>query len=89
MSDKLSALSVEERRRQYHLKPDRADVIVPAAVSTYLRSWGLKASHMMVPKVGLVDGMVLHTYEEWKAERQAATDKKAKKKKPKKNKEGQ
>ena len=89
VSDKLSALSVEERRRQYHLKPDRADVIVPAA-EIYLRIMGLSgASHMMVPKVGLVDGMVLHTYEEWKAERQAEADKKAKKKKPKKNKEGQ
>ena len=85
----LERLTVEERRRQYHLKPDRADVIVPAA-EIYLRIMGLSgASHMMVPKVGLVDGMVLHTYEEWKAERQAAADKKAKKKKPKKNKEGQ
>ena len=65
----LERLSVEERRRQYHLKPDRADVIVPAA-NIYLQIMTMAgASHMLVPKVGLVDGMILSTHEEWRQAR--------------------
>ena len=45
----LERLTVEERRRQYHLKPDRADVIVPAA-NIYLKIMAMAgASHMLVP----------------------------------------
>ena len=68
VANDLAKLTVEERRRTYHLKPDRADVIVPAA-NMYLEIMTMAgASHMVVPKVGLVDGMVLSTYQEWKAE---------------------
>jgi exopolyphosphatase/guanosine-5'-triphosphate,3'-diphosphate pyrophosphatase len=78
----LQRLSVEERRRQYHLKPDRADVIVPAA-NIYLKIMTMAgASHMLVPKVGLVDGMILSTHGEWrkahKEEVQRKKDKAAK-----------
>ena len=68
VANDLAKLTVEERRRTYHLKPDRADVIVPAA-NMYLEIMNMAgASHMVLPKVGLVDGMVLGTYQEWKAE---------------------
>ena len=71
----LERLSVKERRRLYHLKPDRADVIVPAA-NIYLKIMALAgASHMLVPKVGLVDGMILSTYEEWRKEKAAKSAK--------------
>ena len=71
----LERLSVKERRRQYHLKPDRADVIVPAA-NIYLKIMALAgASHMLVPKVGLVDGMILSTYKEWRKEKAAKSAK--------------
>ena len=84
----LENLTLEERRRKYHLKPDRADVIVPAA-NIYLKIMKLAgASHMFVPKVGLVDGMVLSTYFEWKRESENARGKKSKKKKDKKEKKG-
>lgn len=67
----LGELSVNERRAKYHLKPDRADVIVPAA-EIYLRIMDMAGSkHMLVPKVGLVDGMVLDIYETWKAQKEA------------------
>lgn len=67
----LGELSVNERRAKYHLKPDRADVIVPAA-EIYLRIMNMAGSkHMLVPKVGLVDGMVLDIYETWKAQKEA------------------
>ena len=67
----LGGLSVNERRAKYHLKPDRADVIVPAA-EIYLRIMNMAGSkHMLVPKVGLVDGMVLDIYETWKAQKEA------------------
>ena len=66
----LGELSVNERRAKYHLKPDRADVIVPAA-EIYLRIMDMAGSkHMLVPKVGLVDGMVLDIYETWKAQKE-------------------
>ena len=43
---------------RFHLKPDRAEVIVPAA-DIYTRVMQLaQATHMHVPKVGLSDGMV-------------------------------
>ena len=71
-----TALSVNERRAKYHLKPDRADVIVPAA-EIYMRIMDMAGSkHMLVPKVGLVDGMVLDIYETWKAQKEAKKKKK-------------
>lgn len=83
VADRLAALSVDDRRAKYHLRPDRADVIVPAA-EIYLRIMDISgSSHMLVPKVGLVDGMVLDIYEHWKEEKEARD-----RKRRKKNKEG-
>ena len=50
----------------YNLKPDRADVIVPALqiYSNAMRWAG--ANEMYVPKLGLVDGLVQHMWEELK-----------------------
>ena len=46
-------------RDRYGLKPDRADVIVPAC-RIYLDAMDLfEAETIIVPKVGLGDGMVL------------------------------
>ena len=81
VKDRLSALSVSDRRAKYHLRPDRADVIVPAA-DIYLRIMELSgSSHMFVPKVGLVDGMVLDIHERWKLEKAKKKNKSSKKKK--------
>lgn len=54
----LSALSVEQRMEQYELREDRADVIVPAAQLFLMVSEVTKAESIMVPTVGLADGVI-------------------------------
>lgn len=56
--EKLSALSVEERMKKYNLRPDRADVILPAATVLHMiaREAGIK--EIQVPGVGLKDGVL-------------------------------
>ena len=54
----LSPLSVEDRIDLFHLKPDRADVIVPA-IEIYLFIMEKIGLHKIgVPKIGLSDGMI-------------------------------
>lgn len=58
----LSILSEEERMEQYGLNPDRADVIVPAAkIFLTLMHWG-EINEVLVPKVGLADGLIRSQY---------------------------
>jgi exopolyphosphatase/guanosine-5'-triphosphate,3'-diphosphate pyrophosphatase len=55
---KLCELTVAQRVDSFQLKPDRADVIVPA-LDIYLYILNeLKCTEIMVPKIGLSDGMV-------------------------------
>jgi len=56
--DSLEPLGVEERMREFRLKPDRADVIVPAGrVYHQVLKWaGIRS--ISVPKAGLVDGIL-------------------------------
>ncbi len=56
--DKLSALSIEQRVAQFGLKPDRADVIVPAANIFLLIADAIKAESIEVPSTGLADGII-------------------------------
>lgn len=63
---KLEPLSLEERIRQYDMKTDRADVIVPAAnIFRNVMSWS-NTQEIFVPKVGLADGMTRMLFEEWR-----------------------
>ena len=65
--DQVTALTYEERMEQLGMKPDRADVIVPAG-EIYLRVMELAGSEqILVPKVGLSDGMILAQFAEWEA----------------------
>jgi exopolyphosphatase/guanosine-5'-triphosphate,3'-diphosphate pyrophosphatase len=60
--ENLKDLSVEERIDRFQLKPDRADVIVPA-LSIYLHIMNeLKCYEISVPKIGLSDGMIYEMY---------------------------
>jgi len=62
----LKPLSIEQRITRLRLKPDRADVIVPAC-EIYLKLMeysGVK--EMLVPKIGLSDGIILDIYNKWK-----------------------
>lgn len=62
----LSSVNLEDRMRLYSLRADRADVIVPALlIYTNAMRWA-GATEMYVPKIGLVDGLVQHMWEELK-----------------------
>ncbi len=65
---KLEAHTVAERITQLGLKPDRADVILPA-IKIYLSilKWG-KIPSINVPEMGLADGIVRCLYERYKME---------------------
>lgn len=54
----LSKMSVEERMAEYGLKPDRADVIVPAAEIFLNVAGSSGATEIIVPNVGLADGII-------------------------------
>lgn len=62
----LSSVNVEERMKLYNLRPDRADVIVPALLIYINAMRWAGASEMYVPKIGLVDGLIHHLWDEVK-----------------------
>lgn len=51
-------MSVEERMAEYGLKPDRADVIVPAAEIFLQAAANSGATDILVPNLGLADGII-------------------------------
>jgi exopolyphosphatase/guanosine-5'-triphosphate,3'-diphosphate pyrophosphatase len=56
----LNSVSLDERIFTFKLRPDRADVIIPAC-EIYLRIMEIgRIKQMIVPKIGLSDGMILH-----------------------------
>ena len=66
LKEELEVLTVEQRLDTFQLKPDRADVIVPALnIYIYILE-ELKSKRIFVPKIGLSDGMVYHMYEQEK-----------------------
>jgi exopolyphosphatase/guanosine-5'-triphosphate,3'-diphosphate pyrophosphatase len=58
----LKEFSIEERVDKLGLRPDRADVIVPAAKIFLFVMKTIKAETVLVPKIGLVDGLVYQLY---------------------------
>jgi len=62
----LSSVDLEERIRLYYLRPDRADVIVPALLIYINAMRWAGATEMYVPKIGLVDGLIHHLWDEVK-----------------------
>lgn len=62
----LKSYSYEQRITRLRLKPDRADVIIPAC-EIYLniaRYAGIQ--EILVPKIGLADGIILDIFNNWK-----------------------
>ena len=60
--DRIAAYSFEERVKVLRLRPDRADVIIPAA-DIFLRVMEAAGiEEVFVPKVGLADGIVYDLY---------------------------
>ncbi|GEO08992.1 Ppx/GppA phosphatase family protein [Segetibacter aerophilus] len=60
----FGAVSVKERIRLYKFREDRADVIVPALqIFINVMRWA-DADEILVPKIGLADGLIQHLYSE-------------------------
>jgi exopolyphosphatase / guanosine-5'-triphosphate,3'-diphosphate pyrophosphatase len=62
--EKLSRMSIQERMNKLKLKPDRADVILPAAIVLQLIAHEAKIKEIKIPKVGLKDGILIEMAEE-------------------------
>lgn len=54
----LAPLTVGQRMDRFQLKPDRADVIIPALEIFTCCLEAIKCEELIVPKIGLSDGMV-------------------------------
>jgi exopolyphosphatase/guanosine-5'-triphosphate,3'-diphosphate pyrophosphatase len=58
LKDALQPLTLAQRVERYQLKPDRADVLVPAMeIFSYIMR-ALKCKQILVPKIGLSDGII-------------------------------
>jgi exopolyphosphatase / guanosine-5'-triphosphate,3'-diphosphate pyrophosphatase len=66
--DVLSPLSVAERIRKLGLNPDRADVILPAALVLQMIAVEAKAREVLIPFVGLREGLMLEMARQLKEE---------------------
>jgi exopolyphosphatase/guanosine-5'-triphosphate,3'-diphosphate pyrophosphatase len=61
---KLQAMSYEERIQQLRLRPDRADVIVPASVVLQKIVRLANVDEVLIPNVGLKDGLLIDMMQE-------------------------
>jgi len=60
--EELMSLNMEQRMKRFQIRPDRADVIVPA-LEIYIRILSnFKTPNIFVPKIGLSDGMIYQMY---------------------------
>ncbi len=57
--EEFSGMSVKERMRKFNLRPDRADVILPAAIVLQLIAHEAHVRQVAIPQVGLKDGVLL------------------------------
>jgi exopolyphosphatase/guanosine-5'-triphosphate,3'-diphosphate pyrophosphatase len=57
--EKLGEISAEERIKKYDLRPDRADVILPAAVVLHMIARETGVKEVLIPGVGLKDGVLI------------------------------
>jgi len=66
---RLQSLSFEERVRQLGLRPDRADVIVPASMilQKIMKQAGVR--EVLIPRVGLKDGLLIDMVQEFFGEK--------------------
>ena len=60
----IQELNVEERMKKYNIKKDRAEVIEPALlIYTNIFKW-CNIDQILVPKIGLADGLIHHLYDQ-------------------------
>jgi exopolyphosphatase/guanosine-5'-triphosphate,3'-diphosphate pyrophosphatase len=61
--DMVERYSLEERIYKLQMNPDRADVIIPASnIYIKIMEWA-RSTSILVPDVGLKDGIIFHLYE--------------------------
>jgi exopolyphosphatase/guanosine-5'-triphosphate,3'-diphosphate pyrophosphatase len=66
--DFIDTHSIEERIYKLQMNPDRADVIIPASgIYIKVMEWA-NSNRILVPDVGLKDGILLHLYERCKSQ---------------------
>jgi exopolyphosphatase/guanosine-5'-triphosphate,3'-diphosphate pyrophosphatase len=83
INETLKQYTVEELIEKFELKPDRADVITYAADIYIDVAKSVGAKSFIVPRVGLIDGIVHMLYLAWKEKQEVEAKKKAKKKEKK------
>ena len=62
--ERLNNMSYEERIHKLKLRPDRADVILPASIVLHLIASEAGVKQIMIPNVGLKDGILYEIAEE-------------------------
>jgi len=60
----LQNMTIEERIQKLHMRPDRADVIVPAAIVLHRIVEQAGVAEVMIPGVSLKDGLILDVISE-------------------------
>ena len=65
--NQLNSLTLEERIENMGLRPDRADVIIPAAKLFLVILKNINSDKILIPRIGLSDGLVHEAYYEYKA----------------------
>jgi len=66
LNETLKQFSVDDLITNYNMKPDRADVITFAGDIYITVAKGVGASHIIVPTMGLADGIIHMLYVKWK-----------------------
>lgn len=66
LKEHLESFTLEDRIEKLGLRPDRADVIIPAAELFLNTLKQAKVSGILVPKVGLADGIIHQLYQEYR-----------------------
>ena len=73
--ESMKKQTVDELMSTYKLRPDRADVIVPAAGIYVDIAKIVGVDRFIVPRIGLTDGIAHLLYEKWKAKAQKKSKK--------------
>jgi exopolyphosphatase/guanosine-5'-triphosphate,3'-diphosphate pyrophosphatase len=58
----LKSMTMKERIEEMGLRPDRADVIVPAAEIFLVIAKIIKSKNIFIPRIGLSDGLIYNLY---------------------------
>jgi len=69
LNETLKQFTVEELIEKYKLKPDRADIITYASDIYIDAAKSLGAKSFIVPKIGLIDGIIHMLYVKWKSKK--------------------